>query len=68
MKVKEILQNSNLSLAEISRRTGIKYNTLLCYKSGRRKLTINAAKKLANVLGISWKDFFDNENKQEVQQ
>lgn len=64
MKIKEILQNSNLSLAEISRRAGIKYNTLLCYTSGRRNLTIRTAKILATVLGIDWKDFFKEEEKE----
>lgn len=64
MKVKEILKNSNLTLAEISRRTGISYNTLWCYKSGRRKLTIKAARKLATVLGMDWKDFFEDETEE----
>lgn len=61
VKLKEILKNSNLSLAEISRKTDISYNTLWYYKSGKRNLTIKAAKKLATVLGIDWKDFFDEE-------
>ena len=66
MKIKEVLQNSNLSLAEISRRTGIKYNTLLCYTSGRRNLTIRVAKKLATVLGIDWKDFFEEKKEDNI--
>ncbi len=61
VKVKEILKSSGLSLAEISRRTDIKYNTLWCYKSGRRKLTIKAAKVLAIVLKIDWREFFEEE-------
>lgn len=61
VKIKELLQNSNLTLAEVSRRTGMKYNTLWYYKSGKRNLSIKAAKKLATVLGIDWKDFFDEE-------
>ncbi len=59
VKVKEILKNSGLTLAEISRRAGISYNTLWYYKSGKRNLTIKAAKKLATALGIDWKDFFE---------
>lgn len=58
MNVKEILKNSGLTLAEISRRAGISYNTLWYYKSGKRNLTIKAAKKLATALGIDWKEFF----------
>ena len=59
VNVKEILKNSGLTLAEISRRAGISYNTLWYYKSGKRNLTIKAAKKLATALGIDWKDFFE---------
>ena len=58
MKVKEILKNSNSTLAEISRRADISYNALWCYTSGRRNLTIKAAKNLATALGIDWKEFF----------
>ena len=58
MKVKEILKNSGLTLAEISRRAGMSYNSLWCYKSGRRNLTVKSARKLATALGMDWKEFF----------
>ena len=58
MKVKEILKNSNSTLAEISRRADISYNSLWCYKSGRRNLTVKSARKLATALGMDWKEFF----------
>ncbi len=59
VKVKEILKNSGLTLAEISRRAGMSYNSLWCYKSGRRNLTVKSARKLATALGMDWKDFFE---------
>lgn len=61
MKLKEILENSNLTLTEVSQKTGIKYNTLLCYKNEKRKLTIKSAKILGEFLEVDWWKFFDNE-------
>lgn len=65
MDIKEVLKNSDLTLEEISRNTGINYHTLQKYSSGARKISVKNAKVLGRFLGFHWWLLFEEEKEGE---
>ncbi|MEY8320327.1 helix-turn-helix transcriptional regulator [Lachnospiraceae bacterium 46-61] len=62
MKISNILENSNISLYELSKQTGVEYSTLHKYRRGVRNISVRNAKILGKYFGIDWWLFFENEN------
>ncbi len=52
-KFREVLDWSGIQQKELARRTGISKSTISGYLCGQRKMTVEAASKIADALGIS---------------
>lgn len=61
MKLKEIAKQKELSIKEISRKTGIDYHVLQKYNKGIRGISVKNAKILGKFFNVNWWEFFEEE-------
>lgn len=59
LKLNKILKDKKLTAKQVSEHAGIKYGTMLKYSSGERSMSMKAAKKIADVIGIDWWSLFE---------
>ena len=59
--LKDIREERHMSQLEISERVNITQPSYSNIEAGRRNPSIEAAKKIADVLGFPWTRFFDDE-------
>ena len=59
MKFGELLQEKKLTAKEVSNVTGLKYGTVLKYSSGELNMSVRAAKQIAPVLEIEWRELIN---------
>lgn len=52
-------KKKNLSTQELGRLTGVSGATISRYETGKRKLPVEIAKKIAEILKISWWKLYD---------
>lgn len=62
MKLNYILRQKHITAKQLSKKTSIKYSTMLKYSSGERNISVKAAKTIGKSLGIDWWLFFEDEN------
>ena len=59
MGLNKILKEKGVSAKEVSKRTGLKYGTVLKYSSGELRVSVKSAKKIAPLLGMNWWELMD---------
>lgn len=59
--LRAVRRKRKLSGPEVSRRTGISTTNLYRYECRTRKLPVPIAKKLANLYGVRWEMFFEED-------
>ena len=64
MQLNNILKEKHITAKQLSKKTDIKYKTMLKYSSGERNLSVNAAKAIGKELGIDWWLFFEDEKEE----
>ena len=47
-----------MTQAELAKRVGVKRSTVTMWENGHSKPTVATAKKIAEVLGFDWTEFF----------
>ena len=52
-------EEKGMSQAAVSRAVGIKQPSYCCIENGKRRPSVDTAKKIAAVLGFDWTRFFD---------
>ena len=57
--LKEIRKKRNLTVAELAERVGTTEASVSRYETGRRKLPVEMAKKIADVLKVKWWKLYD---------
>ena len=62
-KIKEIREKKEISLRELSERTGISHSTLSRMETGQRKIPMEQLEKIANGLGVDIIELIDNKQK-----
>lgn len=60
-KIRNRLQESDLSLTALSKETGIGISTLSDYISGRYEPSLSKIMCLASALGVNWRFFFEKD-------
>ena len=60
MELKEAMKLRNITAKELSRLTGIGISTINKYSCKNRKISIENAKKIAEILRMDWWELFDN--------
>ena len=55
-------KEKNMRQTELSNLLGIDQSTYSCYECGRRKLSVEMAKQIANIFDTDWAQFFETEN------
>lgn len=56
--LKEERKKKGLTQEALAEKVGVRRQTISMVETGKNKLTIKLAKKIANVLEIDWKDLF----------
>lgn len=57
--LKEIRKKRNLTVAELAERVGTTEASISRYETGSRKLSVEMAKKIADVLKVKWWKLYD---------
>lgn len=57
--LKEIRKKRNLTVAELAERVGTTEASISRYETGNRKLPVEMAKKIADVLKVKWWKLYD---------
>lgn len=60
---KKIREEKNFTLSKVSKETGISLCYLSQIESGKRKPSVEIAKKIANFLDFKWTLFFNEEER-----
>ena len=60
MDITRVRKAKGMTLAVLAAKTGISESYLCCIETGKRRPSVNAAKKLADVLGLDWPSLFDD--------
>lgn len=60
--LKKVRIERNMSQKEVAMKIGVTATTICRYESGKRKLPLEIAKKLADVFDISWQQFYEENN------
>ncbi len=63
MSLGNILKEKAISMAELSKLSGVNYYTLQKFGVGKRSITVDNAKKIGKVLNVNWWLFFEDEEK-----
>lgn len=61
MNLKELMEEKDLSIKEVSEKSSVGYHTLQKYLKNGRGLTIENAKKLGKALGFNWWELFEDD-------
>ena len=59
MRLKEVRKSKGFSQLKMAMDLNTTQNTISRYETGERKLTVEAAKRIANVLDEDWVNLFD---------
>ena len=57
--LKEIRKKRNLTVAELAERVGTTEASISRYETGSRKMSVEMAKKIADVLKVKWWKLYD---------
>ncbi len=57
--LKKLRVEKNMSQYEVGKRIGVTATTICRYESGKRKLPLEIAKKLADIFSVSWQIFYE---------
>lgn len=57
--LRDLRKEKRLSQKDVALATGLTIATISRYETGKREMSIENAKKIANVLGIAWTALFD---------
>lgn len=60
MIVKELRLKANMTQQELADKIGVQRSTIAMVEIGKNNLSIDLAKKIAEVFGIEWTYFFNN--------
>lgn len=65
MNLKLARMQKGLNQRELADRVGVHYALISQYEHKHRRPSIETAKKIANVLDISWTEFYEDEDKEQ---
>ncbi len=60
--LKKIRIGKKMTQYELAMETGLTHTSISRYESGKRKISVETAKKLAKALGIEWTVIFEGES------
>lgn len=61
MYLKKIMYDKDLSIKEVSEKSGVGYHTLQKYLKSGRGMTVENAKKLGDSLDFNWWELFEDD-------
>ena len=59
MTIRELRIKNQMTQEELSSKLGLTRGAITMIETGKNRLTVDTAKKIADVFGIDWKDLFD---------
>lgn len=59
MTIKELRVKNQMTQKELASRLGVTRGAITMIETGKNRLTVDTAKKIANVFEMDWKDLFD---------
>ena len=59
MTIKELRLKNQMTQEDLASRLGITRGAITMIETGKNRLTVDTAKKIADVFGIDWKELFD---------
>lgn len=67
-KLKQLRVSKNITTYELSELTGIPQSTISKMENGKRKIEAESLQKLADALGVSVNEFFDEEDNESIKE
>lgn len=59
--LKQIRTKNNMSQYELAKAAGLTHTSISRYENGKRRLSVENAKKLAGILQVDWKCLFEGD-------
>lgn len=63
MLLEEVRKNCGMTQAELAALAGVKQNTVSQWESGKRRPSVEVAKRIGVALGFDWTQLFDEQDK-----